>query len=148
MTEFADKTLELFDRQTGKRFDIERLREFGTRALEAVLAEPEPVGGSGTLASLSVVEATIVGDAEISRIHEDFMDIPGPTDVITFDHGEIIISIDHAAVQGAENGMSLDQELALYLVHGLLHLHGYNDKSQDEAATMSSLQEALLNRLW
>lgn len=140
--------LDLFDRQTGRRFDFERLKAFGESALEAVLAVPEPAGGGGTLGKLPVVEVTIVGDEEISRVHEDFMDIPGPTDVITFDHGEIIISIDHAVVQGAENGVSLDRELALYLVHGLLHLRGYDDQSREEAATMSSLQEALLDRLW
>ena len=140
--------LELFDRQTGRRFDLERLSRFGEAALEAVLAEPEPAGGRGTLADLPVVEVTFVSNDEISRVHEEFMDIPGPTDVITFDHGEIVINVDYAFVQGAEHGVSLDRELALYLMHGLLHVHGYNDKSSEEAAVMSTLQESLLSRLW
>jgi len=121
---------------------------FGEAALEAVLAEPEPADGRGTLADLPLVEVTFVGDDEISRVHEEFMDISGPTDVITFDHGEIVISVDHAGVQGAEHGVSLDRELALYLVHGLLHLYGYDDKSPEDAAVMSALQKALLDRLW
>jgi len=77
-------------------------------------------------------------------VHRDFMNIPGPTDVITFAHGEIIISPETAQENAALYGRSLDEELARYLVHGLLHLSGYEDQTPEEAARMHALQERLL----
>jgi len=93
------------------------------------------------------VEVAIVSDAEISRVHEDFMGIPGPTDVITFQHGEILIGVDTALANSVVHGKSLDREIALYVVHGLLHLNGWSDKDPDEARRMEMLQEKLLNRI-
>lgn len=104
--------------------------------------------GGSVLLGLDEIEVTLVSDAIIADVHAEFMSIDGPTDVITFDHGEILISTETAAVQGAENGNSVERETALYLVHGLLHLAGYADKTQPEFAEMAEIQEQILQRIW
>ena len=78
----------------------------------------------------------------------DFMNIEGPTDVITFHHGEILVSVDSGRLRAAEFLHSESKELALYIVHGLLHLHGYNDDTPEEAETMRLLQEQVLADCW
>ena len=93
-----------------------------------------------------------VNDAEIAQVHADFMDDPSPTDVITFpaqpemkSAGEIIVSVDHARTRAAELGEPFSRELSLYLVHGWLHLAGYNDcKESDRAKMREAEQKALV----
>jgi probable rRNA maturation factor len=96
------------------------------------------------LLHLEDIEITLVSDADIARVHGEFLDDPTPTDVITFHHGEILISADTAAAVAPEHGHSLDQELALYLIHGLLHLGGWEDEADDEAAAMAVAQQNIL----
>ncbi len=98
----------------------------------------------GVLRGLAEVEVSFLSDAAIARVHRDFMGIPGATDVITFDHGEIVISTETARENAALYGRSLGEELALYIVHGLLHLNGYEDKTGPEAARMHRIQEKIL----
>ena len=93
-----------------------------------------------------------VNDAEIAQVHADFMDDPSPTDVITFpaqpemkSAGEIIVSVDHAQSRAAELGEPFSRELSLYLVHGWLHLAGYDDsKESDRSKMREAEQKALL----
>ncbi|MCA1963104.1 MAG: rRNA maturation RNase YbeY [Prosthecobacter sp.] len=96
------------------------------------------------LLHLEDIEITLVTDAEIARVHGEFLDDPTPTDVITFHHGEILISAETAAAAAPEHGQSLDEELALYLIHGLLHLSGWEDETPADAAAMAQTQAALL----
>jgi probable rRNA maturation factor len=96
------------------------------------------------LRALDEVEVAVVSDAVIARVHRDFMDIPGVTDVITFDHGEIVVSAQTAARCAVEHGHSVDAELALYIVHGLLHLNGYDDMTPEARKVMHAVQ----NRIW
>ena len=96
------------------------------------------------LQQLPEVEATIVSDAVIARVHQDFMDIPGPTDVITFEHGEIVISAETAESYARQQGHSVEEELALYVIHGLLHLNGYDDMTAAAKKRMFRVQE----RIW
>jgi len=116
---------------------------------EPALGEALALAREGSaLGGLDEVEVTLVSDATIAGVHLEFMAIEGATDVITFDHGEILISTQAAALQGAENGNCIERETALYLVHGLLHLGGYADKSAAEFAEMADLQEQILARIW
>jgi len=92
-----------------------------------------------------------VDDATIAQIHGTFMDDPTPTDVITFpadeemqSAGEIIVSVDHARNRSAELGLPFSRELALYLVHGWLHLAGYDDRSEEDRAKMRAAEEQAL----
>ena len=97
---------------------------------------------------LDEVEVTLVNDSIIADVHLEFMSVEGATDVITFDHGEILISTETAAEQAAANQNSLEQETATYLIHGLLHLAGYADKAPADFAEMADLQQTILDRVW
>lgn len=98
------------------------------------------------LSKLDEIEVSLVDDVTIADLHARFMNVDGPTDVITFHHGEIIISVDTAARQAAEHDNSLDRELLLYGIHGLLHLAGYEDKEDCSRRRMDLLQEQILER--
>lgn len=76
----------------------------------------------------------ILTDTALARIHGEFLDDHSPTDVITFEGesafgtaGEICVSADTAAAFAAKHGHDFSTELTLYLVHGWLHLAGYDD---------------------
>jgi probable rRNA maturation factor len=134
--------LRIYNRQKVHALPLPWLRRIGKAALPACLeAAKSP---EAPLVSLPEIEITIVDDADIARVHGDFLDDPTPTDVITFHHGEILISAETALRQGREHGQSLDHEIALYLVHGLLHLAGWDDQEETEAREMARLQEGIL----
>jgi probable rRNA maturation factor len=69
----------------------------------------------------------------------------GPTDVLTFQHGEIFISVEMAKRQARVLGNALMRELQLYIVHGLLHLHGFDDRTPAGARKMKKAQEKILS---
>jgi len=100
---------------------------------------------------LSIV---FVADYEIADIHAKFMDDPTPTDVITFDAdpemesaGEICVSVDTAARECSNNGCSFSEEMTLYVVHGLLHLAGYDDRSPEDLAQMRAAERKAMDHL-
>jgi len=132
------------NRQRAVRVDLEPLRQFAERALIECLKLQQRKLGS--LADLPEVSVVLVSDKRIAGIHGRFMDDPTATDVITFDHGEIVISTQTAKRQARQFGTSLAQELRLYLVHGLLHLCGYDDKTRKAAAEMKRVQESVVRR--
>ncbi len=70
----------------------------------------------------------------------------GATDVITFEHGEIIISAETADRYAREHGQRIEHEIGLYIVHGILHLNGYDDLEEPAAARMREKQEGVLRR--
>jgi probable rRNA maturation factor len=127
------------------RVDLAALREFAGNALRACLDLPQRK--SSRLADLVEVNVILVSDKRIAEIHKEFMNEPGPTDVITFQHGEIVISTETARRQARACGTSLAHELRLYLVHGLLHLQGFDDKTAAGAAEMWGVQERLIASL-
>ena len=134
--------IEVYNRQRARRVNLGWLRRFAPLALEGCL--PHSDDGRFHLRSLPEVEMTIVSDRVIAQVHRDFMDIPGATDVITFEHGEIVMSAETAQQYADEHGHSLEKELALYMVHGLLHLNGYEDGTSRDAARMKKVQ----TRVW
>lgn len=115
------------------------------RALEASGKFPIQPG------ELSIV---FVSDATIAQVHADFMDDPTATDVITFpanpemeSAGEIIVSVDHAISRAHELGEPFSRELSLYLIHGWLHLAGYDDRNDTDRAHMRAAEQAALQIL-
>lgn len=122
--------------------DLARLRDFARSALTVCLEQPRRK--SGRLANLEEVEVALVSDKRIAQIHRRFMNDPSPTDVITFQHGEIVVSVETAKRQAREFGTSLDHELRLYIAHGLLHLHGFDDKTAVGAVEMKRIQERIV----
>lgn len=100
------------------------------------------------LDGLATIEISLVSDRAIARMHRHFLNVPGATDVITFPHGEIVISASTAVRQARQNGESTDREIARYIIHGFLHLHGHEDADERDAATMWTAQEEVLDKLW
>jgi probable rRNA maturation factor len=132
----------IYQRQRKHRCNVKWLTQAVNRAVPLCLQHLK--GDDAPLASLPEIEASIVSDRAIAKVHAEFLDDPTPTDVITFHHGEIIVSADTATREGPAHGLTLDQELALYLIHGLMHLAGWDDHEPTEAAEMKRRQEAVL----
>ena len=96
------------------------------------------------LRKLKEIFIWLVSDRRMALLHRKFLGQSGPTDVLTFQHGEIFISVDTARRQARAFGNSFLPELKLYIVHGLLHLHGFDDQSPVEARRMKNAQEKIL----
>ncbi len=96
-----------------------------------------------------------VGAQEMARINETFLGHTGSTDVITFDHsngsahlhGELFICTDDAVAQSVEFRTSSRQELLRYLIHGILHLKGFDDLQPDQRKQMKRKENALVRQL-
>jgi probable rRNA maturation factor len=90
------------------------------------------------------ISLAFVDNTTIHRLNKQYLDHDEPTDVLSFPYsaanakkleGELVIGVEVAKEQAAERGHDVQAELALYVVHGLLHLCGYDDKSpRDEQA--------------
>jgi probable rRNA maturation factor len=135
----------LINRQRRVRVNTAWLR----RAAQAALPICQEISDDSRFALRDFPEivVAVVSDPVIAQIHVDFMGIEGPTDVITFDHGEIVISADTAKKYAARLGHPIEQELALYTVHGLLHLNGFDDLSPAPAARMRKTQSRILRQI-
>jgi probable rRNA maturation factor len=96
------------------------------------------------LRKLSEIFIWLVSDGRIALLHRKFLGQSGPTDVMTFQHGEIFISVDTARRHARAFGNSLIRELKLYIVHGLLHLHGFDDQTRAEGSKMKKAQQKIL----
>ena len=128
--------------QRSVRVDVAALTSFAQRALLSCAALPAPQ--SLAAAELAVI---LVSDRRIASLHRQFMNVSGPTDVITFQHGEIFISVPTARRHARRFGNPLIRELQLYVVHGLLHLRGFQDERPADARRMQTLQERVLQGL-
>jgi len=133
--------IRVLNRQRKLAVNARRLETFAQSALSRCLKLPRLK--SGVLKELTEISVILVSDRRIAQIHGQFMNEPGPTDVITFQHGDIVISVETAKRQAREFGATVDHELRLYLVHGLLHLAGFDDRTSAGAAEMKRFQERL-----
>ena len=104
------------------------------------------------------LEISLVDEAEMTRLHEEWMDEAGPTDVLSFPMdelrpnelsendevpvvlGDVVICPDVARKQGDTAGHGMDHELRILLVHGILHLLGFDHLEPDEEVEMFALQ--------
>jgi probable rRNA maturation factor len=93
----------------------------------------------------------LVDDATIAKLNAQYHATPGPTDVLSFDygegHGELIISVECAVRQAKRFRTTPARELALYVVHGILHLHGYDDRTTKGQRRMRAAERQLMSRL-
>ncbi len=117
-------------------------------ALEALLADllEAAKGPDHVLSELAFIELNLVDDETIAQVHGEFLDDPTATDVITFHHGEIFVSVDTARHYAAQHGLCEREELFRYLVHGLVHLHGYLDDTPERREALFAVQEPLVAR--
>jgi probable rRNA maturation factor len=103
-----------------------------------------------------------VSARSMERINKQFLNHEGSTDVITFDlregygeaefeesdlAGEIFISVDDAIEQAGEFSTEWTEELARYIVHGILHLRGYDDLVPEKRRVMKRKENALVRKL-
>ena len=100
------------------------------------------------LLDIDELEIAFVSRADSDRIHREFMDVAGDTDVITFLHGELVICPAVAAAQAAEHGEPVLRELLRYIIHGMLHLAGHLDDQEARRIAMEKIQEQLVGELW
>jgi probable rRNA maturation factor len=141
----APRAVHLYNRQRTIRFDLPWLRRFAPLALAE--CEGEGIAPGAPLESLEEIEISIVSDRAIAQVHRRFMDIAGATDVLTFEHGEIVISAATAARYAREYAQPLEHELGLYIIHGILHLNGHDDLAEPAASRMKAAQSAILRRV-
>jgi probable rRNA maturation factor len=112
----------------------------------------------------TVLEGEGISDAEISlafvdnptihRLNKRYLDHDEPTDVLTFPlsegkklQGELVIGAEVAAEQAAARNHAVGAELALYVIHGLLHLCGQDDHTPEQAAAMRVRERLYLGKL-
>lgn len=107
--------------------------------------------------ALKEMSLALVGDRRMATLHERFMGIPGPTDVLTFelDHdargrvtaGEVVVCVPYALRVAARAGVAPRDEVLLYALHGMLHLCGFDDKSDRGFAQMHQREDDILTEL-
>jgi len=122
--------------------DVADLENFAAKALQLCLQLRK--SWPTDLTKLREVAVLFVSDERMALLHRRFLKQSGPTDVITFQHGEIFISAETARRHARTFGNSLGREVRLYIVHGLLHLHGFDDRSEADARKMNTAQEKIL----
>ena len=108
----------------------------------------------------SELSISIVGEDEMSSLHMQWMDEPGATDVLSFPMdemkpnsaatgpgllGDVVLCPDFVQAQAKVAGHSLQEELELLTVHGVLHLLGFDHREADEHKVMFSKQDELLS---
>jgi len=101
---------------------------------------------------LSDVSIALVNDATMSDLHQRFMNLPGPTDVLTFPlddsgNGEIVICVPEAARRAKQHRSSVRNELLLYAIHGMLHLCGMDDRTQRGFQQMHRMEDQILTKI-
>lgn len=122
--------------------EVAELRAFASKAVRHCL--PLRKRKPTDLRNLSELFIWLISDRRMSLLHRKFLGKPGTTDVITFQHGEIFISIETARRHVHAFGNSLLDEVKLYIVHGLLHLHGFDHQTRRAADTMERAERKVL----
>ncbi|GER22142.1 endoribonuclease YbeY [Zafaria cholistanensis] len=130
--------------------DLEAVAALGRHILDSLYVHPE--------AEVSVI---LVDEDAMERLHLEWMDLPGPTDVMSFPMdelrpgspgsptpagmlGDIVICPQVAAQQARAGGHSTADEILLLATHGMLHLLGYDHEDPAEKEEMFGLQRSLL----
>jgi rRNA maturation RNase YbeY len=103
------------------------------------------------------IGVSIIGEAAMTRMNEGYLRHKGSTDVITFDYtdasrpnclvGEIFVCLDEAFAQAPRFGVTWQNELVRYVIHGILHLSGYDDKTAARRRIMKCEENRLIRRL-
>jgi len=102
------------------------------------------------------ISIALVDIKRMAKLNEKFRGVKEPTDVLAFPLGgefistenllgEVVISIDKAEEQAREGGHSIESELVLLTVHGVLHLLGYTDEDEDKRKIMQDKEKKILH---
>ena len=140
------RVLTLRNRHRTRRVDLRFLR----RITQALLRDAQPDGSFD-------LGVCLVAAPEMTRLNETFLRHQGSTDVITFNyteppeseslHGEIFVCLDEAVRQARRFHTTWQSELVRYVVHGVLHLRGYDDQAGPARRRMKVAEDALVRRL-
>jgi probable rRNA maturation factor len=136
--------IEIVNRQRKLKITRKRWREFTAECLRAIKREA------------SDVSIIFVSDSAIRKLNKQFRGKDSATDVLSFPTepeqfenpsslGEIVIAIDRAAAQAKENGLTLQTEIEQLILHGLLHLCGYDHETDN--GEMNRLELKLRKKL-
>jgi probable rRNA maturation factor len=133
--------IEVVNRQRGRKIETTAWEAFAAKAVGAI-------GKSGSSATIA-----FVSDQKIRQLNRQFRGINRSTDVLSFPAGEadetnlgdIAISIETATKQARENDLTFEQEVAQLILHGLLHLSGYDHETDN--GEMNRLELKLRKRL-
>jgi probable rRNA maturation factor len=125
--------------------------ELDDRAVGAAASAALALGERPEL-SLQVV---LVDDSTLAELHDRCLGDPSRTDVMSFDlsdpalgeYGEVYVSVDRAREVAARRGVAVARELALYVVHGTLHLCGYDDHDEHDSERMRAAEQTVLDGL-
>ena len=142
-------TLEIINRQRTKRIDARLLKRAALELLSELKIKTAELG------------INLVGAREITLLNETFLQHEGSTDVITFNHhdgkflsgnepslhGELFICVDEATLQAKRFRCSWQSEIIRYVVHGTLHLLGYDDLTPRLRQKMKREENRLVRRL-
>ncbi len=136
-------TIDIANRQTLLPVDETPIRQ----AVEAVLA--------GDAVGRATISVAVVDDATIGKLNEKFLRHEGPTDVLSFVleqgegflDGEVVVSAETALRTAPRFGWSAAEELLLYVIHGTLHLAGYDDATPEQQAAMHDRETKYLAAL-
>ena len=99
------------------------------------------------------IQIIFVDDETLRTMHEDYLNDPDYTDVMTFNlgddqiEGEIYISVDRVKENAKIFEVSVEKEICRNIIHGILHLKGYTDKEDTEKTIMKQKEEELLNQM-
>ena len=124
------------------RINVAELQTFATKALRCCLQLHQRQGTN--LKKLNEIFIWLISDRRMASLHRKFMHQAGSTDVLTFQHGEIFISVETAKRHARVFGNSLTRELCLYIAHALLHLHGFDDRTAAGARKMETMQNNIV----
>ena len=131
--------VEVVNRQRRLKLDTQAWSAFADQALGAI-------GKSESSATIA-----FVSDKRIRELNRQFRGVDKATDVLSFpaeekfNLGDVAVSVDTAAVQAKENGLTLDGEISQLILHGLLHLCGYDHETDN--GEMNRLELKLRRRL-
>lgn len=135
----------------GLAWAVERPAEVDPARLEHAARAALERGGRGD----DPIDVVVLGDAALAELHDRFLGDPSPTDVLAFDlgpggdgpAGEVYVSLDTARRVAQRRGLALERELALYVIHGCLHLCGFDDHEARERERMRRAEAELLAEL-
>jgi len=131
--------VEVVNRQRRLKLDTEAWSTFADKALDAI-------GKNESAATIA-----FVSDKRIRELNQQFRGVDKATDVLSFpadekaNLGDIAVSVDTAAVQAKDNGLTLEGEIAQLILHGLLHLCGYDHET--DKGEMNRLELRLRRKL-
>ena len=131
--------IEAVNRQRKRKIDTKAWETFAARAATAI-------GNTDSSATIA-----FVSDKTIRQLNRQFRGVDKATDVLSFpaedeaNLGDVAISVDTAAVQAKETGLTFDEEVAQLILHGLLHLSGYDHETDN--GEMNRLELRLRRKL-